>query len=164
MKKIVFISIVFTLVTACAICYTGNSNNATSYIEVGNYTIELIDSYHRNFASIIPDSLLTKIDSYFRSQVESVFVGVGLIADKNGVVFYKAHNGKRDNIDTGTTFGIAATSKCLTSTAILQLHGKELLSVNDSITKYFENVPVDKQSLTIRQLLNYYQLPRTIFQ
>ncbi|MBK7310358.1 MAG: beta-lactamase family protein [Sphingobacteriaceae bacterium] len=105
--------------------------------------------------SCTSDSLLSKVDSYLNSYVDSGFAGVALIADKNGIIFHKAYNGKGDNIDTSTAFGIASSAKCLTSTAIMQLHERGKLSINDLITKYFDNVPSDKKSITIRYLLTH---------
>jgi CubicO group peptidase (beta-lactamase class C family) len=108
-----------------------------------------------NSKSSISDSLLSKVDSYLNSYVDSGFAGVALIADSNGIVFHKAYNGKGDNIDTSTAFGIASNAKCFTSTAIMQLHEQGKLSVNDPIAKFFDNVPMDKKSITIRHLLTH---------
>ena len=101
------------------------------------------------------DSLLTSVDTYLQSYVDSGFAGVALIADSNGIIFHKAYNGKGDNIDTSTAFAIASNAKCLTGLAIMQLHEKGKLSINDSITKYFNNVPADKKYITIRHLLTH---------
>ncbi len=101
------------------------------------------------------NSLLVSVDKYLQSYIDSGFAGVALIADKDGIIFHKAYNGKGDNIDTSTAFGIASNAKCFTSTAIMQLHEQGKLSVNDPITKFFDNVPSDKKSITIRHLLTH---------
>lgn len=108
-----------------------------------------------NSKSNISDSLLSKVDDYLRSYVDSGFAGVALIANNDGIIFHKAYNGKGDNIDTSTSFGIASNAKCFTSTAIMQLYEQGKLSVNDSITKYFDNVPSDKKSISIHHLLTH---------
>lgn len=99
--------------------------------------------------------MLISIDNYLSSNIDKGFAGVALIADKNGIIFHKAYNGKGDNIDTNTAFGIASNAKCFISTAILQLHEQGRLSINDPITSFFDNVPTDKRLITIRHLLTH---------
>lgn len=105
--------------------------------------------------SIITNNLLSKIDKYIFAQVDSGFTGVVLIADSIGIVLHKAYNGKGDHIDTSMAFAIASNAKCLTSTAIMQLHEQGKLSVKDPITKYYTNVPSDKINITIHHLLTH---------
>ncbi|MBC7873436.1 MAG: serine hydrolase [Ferruginibacter sp.] len=105
--------------------------------------------------SIIPDSILTKIDNYLDANVDSGFSGVALLADKGHIVFHKAYNGRGDHIDTSTAFYIASNTKSFVAAAILQLLEKKELSLFDSITRYFKNVPVDKKNITIQNLLTH---------
>lgn len=106
-------------------------------------------------SSINYDDLLTSVDQFIQSNVENGFSGVALIADKKGIIFHKAYSGKGDKIETTTAYGIASQAKSLTALAIMQLHERGKLSVNDSITKYFDNIPADKKDITIRQLLTH---------
>lgn len=101
------------------------------------------------------DSLLTSVDTYLQSYVDSGFSGVALIADSNGIIFHKAYNANGDNIDTSAGFAIASNAKELTGIAIMQLYERGKLSINDSITKYFTNVPADKRYITIHHLLTH---------
>ena len=133
MKNILLITGLLVIIASC---------NETENKIAGNKTTE-------------NDSLLTAVDTYLQSYVDSGFAGVALIADSNGIIFHKAYNGKGDNIDTSTAFAIASNAKCLTGLAITQLHEQGKLSVNDSITKYFNNVPADKKYITIRHLLTH---------
>jgi CubicO group peptidase (beta-lactamase class C family) len=103
----------------------------------------------------ILDSVLTKIDGYLSSYVDSGFSGVALIADSNGIIFHKAYNGKGDHVDTSTAFYIASTRKGFVAEAILQLQERGKLSVNDSLGKFFKHVPVDKKGITIHNLLTH---------
>jgi CubicO group peptidase (beta-lactamase class C family) len=105
--------------------------------------------------SSISDSVLTKIDSYLSSNVDSGFSGVALIADSNGIVFHKAYNGKGDFVDTSTAFGIASTRKSFVAGAIMQLQENGKLSVKDSLGKFFKHVPPDKKGITIHSLLTH---------
>jgi CubicO group peptidase (beta-lactamase class C family) len=101
------------------------------------------------------DSVLGEVDKYLTSRIDSGFSGVALIADRNGIIFHKAYSGKGDSIDTNTAYSIASQAKSLTGLAIMQLHERGKLSVGDSITKYFSNVPPDKKDITVRHLLTH---------
>ncbi len=57
------------------------------------------------------------------------------------------------SIKTISTIG--SITKQFTGAAILLLQEDGLLSVDDPITKYFANVPVDKQFITLHQLLTH---------
>lgn len=54
-----------------------------------------------------------------------------------------------------TIFGIGSITKQFTATAILKLEMQGKLTVNDKISKYFENVPSDKNDITIHDLLRH---------
>jgi CubicO group peptidase (beta-lactamase class C family) len=54
-----------------------------------------------------------------------------------------------------TIFDIGSITKQFTAAAILKLEMKGKLSTNDSIAKYFDNVPADKTGITIHQLLRH---------
>ena len=54
-----------------------------------------------------------------------------------------------------TVFTTGSITKQFTATAILHLQEKGKLSVNDSIYNLFENIPEDKQHITIHQLLTH---------
>lgn len=101
------------------------------------------------------DSILGEIDKYLTSRIDSGFSGVALIADRNDIIFHKAYSRKGDSIDTNTAYAIASQAKSLTGLAIMQLHERGKLSVNDSITKYFNNVPSDKKDIKVRHLLTH---------
>ncbi|MEZ5041543.1 MAG: serine hydrolase domain-containing protein [Saprospiraceae bacterium] len=58
-------------------------------------------------------------------------------------------------INSETAFDLASISKMFTATAIMKAAEMGLLSINDPITKYIDNVPSDKQSITIHHLLNH---------
>lgn len=55
--------------------------------------------------------------------------------------------------DTISTIG--SITKQFTGAAILVLQEDKLLTVDDPITKYFSNVPADKKSITLHQLLTH---------
>ncbi len=57
--------------------------------------------------------------------------------------------------DPSTISDIGSITKQFTGAAILKLEEKGLLHVTDPITKYFENVPADKSSITLHELLTH---------
>ena len=60
------------------------------------------------------------------------------------------------NADLNTYFDAASMGKVLvTSTLILQACDKELLSLDDTLDKFFSNVPEEKKSITVKQLLTH---------
>nr|WP_294934821.1 serine hydrolase [uncultured Flavobacterium sp.] len=57
--------------------------------------------------------------------------------------------------DPATVFDIGSITKQFTAAAILKLEIEGKLSTDDKITKYFDNVPMDKSSITIHDLLRH---------
>jgi CubicO group peptidase (beta-lactamase class C family) len=55
----------------------------------------------------------------------------------------------------GTVSTIGSITKQFTAAAILLLEQEGQLSVGDSISRYFEDVPADKRSITLHQLLTH---------
>ena len=56
---------------------------------------------------------------------------------------------------TATLFSTGSVTKQFTAAAVLDLEVKGKLSVDDPITAYFENVPEDKQAITVHHLLTH---------
>lgn len=131
----------FLIVTTAAIFLSSCNNN---------------NGKQTQFSHSKQEEVLEDIDAYLQSSANSGFSGVVLIADSSDdVLFHKAYSAKDDNIDTSNAFYIASNTKSLTGLAIVQLQEQGKLSVNDSISKYFSNVPADKRVITIRHLLTH---------
>lgn len=61
-----------------------------------------------------------------------------------------------ENVNSDTYFDIASMGKILvTATLILKAVGEGKLSVNDTLDKFFKNVPDDKKKITIKQMLTH---------
>lgn len=61
-----------------------------------------------------------------------------------------------DNVNEDTYFDIASMGKILvTSTLVLKAIDKGKLSFEDTIDKFFENVPSDRKNITVKQLLTH---------
>jgi CubicO group peptidase (beta-lactamase class C family) len=95
---------------------------------------------------------------FFDSLLNTRGFSGGILVAKNGVVLYEHYQGDvygsgETPIDSRTPFHVASTSKTFTSTAILQLEAKGLLSLDDSLTKFWPSFPFT--GITIQNLLNH---------
>ena len=97
------------------------------------------------------DSLLTRFNKRhdFHGSVLVAHNGKILFSKEYGIANFK----KKTPIEKKSIFQLASVSKQFTATAILILNEKSLLSLNDSVTKYFPNFPYS--DVTIKHLLNH---------
>jgi CubicO group peptidase (beta-lactamase class C family) len=96
----------------------------------------------------------------YLSRLEKLgFAGVVLIAVGGDPVLAEgyglADRERRLPWNPATISTIGSITKQFTGAAILKLEEKGLLRVSDPITKYFEQVPADKSSITLHQLLTH---------
>ena len=104
-------------------------------------------------------ALYSKIDTYLTSGTKNGFSGAISVV-KNGEIIINKGYGLADK-DTqtinnpNTIFDIGSNTKQFTATAILKLVELGKLKVTDSLNKYFTELPIDKQSITIHQLLTH---------
>ncbi|GAA4271170.1 serine hydrolase domain-containing protein [Aquimarina gracilis] len=98
-------------------------------------------------------ALLKKIDSLAEKSTNEGFNGNILIAKDGNVIFHKTYGNNK--MGTKAAFWVGSISKQFTASAILKLHDNNKLSVNDSISRFVENVPVDKAKITIHHLLTH---------
>jgi CubicO group peptidase (beta-lactamase class C family) len=82
-----------------------------------------------------------------------------LIAKEGRVVLRKgygwANEERKIPMTTNSVFDIGSVTKQFTATAILKLEEQGKLKVTDPITKFFKDVPEDKQNITVHQLLTH---------
>jgi CubicO group peptidase (beta-lactamase class C family) len=91
-----------------------------------------------------------RLDRYLTRTVPFGFSGAVLVADRTGVILDKGYGVPRDGI-----FDMGSITKAITATAIAQLEAQSKLSFDDTLSKYFDDVPADKQSITLLQLLTH---------
>ncbi len=91
--------------------------------------------------------------------IESNFSGVVLVGAEKKVLFKEAFGlaNREENIPfwEDTIFDIGSLTKQFTAAAILKLHESNKLSVNDPLSKFFDNVPDDKKKITVHHLLTH---------
>ena len=95
---------------------------------------------------------------FFDSLLNSNRFSGGILVAKNGQVIYEHYQGdvfgdNQTSISSTTPFHVASTSKTFTSTSVLQLENRGLLSVDDSLQKFWPDFPY--QGITVRNLLNH---------
>ena len=100
------------------------------------------------------DSLAAKIDAEVKTYVEKGFSGAVLVAKRNKIILNKTY-GNAAGLGANPNFWIASMSKSFTAAAILKLQEQGKLSVTDPLTKFFVDVPADKQQITVHNLLNH---------
>ncbi|WP_282089244.1 serine hydrolase domain-containing protein [Aquimarina algiphila] len=94
-----------------------------------------------------------EIDSLINHNVKDGFTGVVLVADKNEIFLHKSYGEFGDSIKTA--FWIGSISKQFAASAILKLQESNLLSTHDKIGKFIEDIPDDKEVITIHHLLTH---------
>jgi CubicO group peptidase (beta-lactamase class C family) len=102
---------------------------------------------------------IQRIDKYLLELENVGFYGSVLVALDEEIVISKGYgfNNKEKLIkNTPTTiFDIGSVTKQFTAAAILKLEMQGKLSTDDKISKYFGDVPVDKEKITIHDLLRH---------
>ena len=90
---------------------------------------------------------------------DSNFKGSVLVAKGNQVLLKRGFGvADRENarsFSANTVFDILSVTKQFTASAILKLEEKGLLSVNDTVSRFFKDVPDDKKNITIHHLLTH---------
>lgn len=109
------------------------------------------------FANSFPPKF-ENVNRFMERLTEEGFSGAVLIA-KNGKISSNGYGyADRENkikATPNTVFSTGSVTKQFTGAAILKLEMQGKLSVQDKISKYFKNVPADKNDITIHQLLTH---------
>jgi len=114
---------------------------------------------HQDATEIQSSTLELKIDEYLSLEAQQGFSGVVAIRTESGQMIYRAYGySDKERVlenNVKTVFDIGSLTKQFTGAAILKLEEEGLLSVNDSIIKFFPTIPDDKKNITIHQLLTH---------
>lgn len=103
--------------------------------------------------------LFSKIDNYLTTGIDKGFSGAIAVVKNGKTLINKGYGTANKNINTlnnpNTIFDIGSNTKQFTATAILKLTELGRLKTSDPLSKYFNNLPTDKQNITINQLLSH---------
>ena len=99
---------------------------------------------------------------------ENGFSGAVLVGQNHKIIFENGYDlADRKNripITSKTVFDSGSLSKQFTAAAILHLEEQGKLKVEDTLTKFFDDVPSDKAKITLHQLLTHSSgLPEYVF-
>ncbi len=100
------------------------------------------------------NSFADDLNSYLQQQSDAGFSGAVLVVKQNKIILDKTYGGA-SKLGLTPAFWIASNSKSFVAAAILKLQEQGKLSVNDPITRFFKDVPSEKQQITIHQLLTH---------
>lgn len=99
------------------------------------------------------------LDEYLTRMAAFGFSGAVIVERDGKFVLRKgygfANKENRIPFTVDTPFSVASISKQFTAAAVLRLEEQGKLSLDDPITKFFKEVPPDKQKITIKNLLNH---------
>jgi CubicO group peptidase (beta-lactamase class C family) len=141
------------LLTIVCSCNLSSSNKNTTEDSLNYYppTPGKLDKqsfrqYYRTISSLLDTTLL-----------RSGFNGSILVA-KDGEVIYEKYKGlidlrKKDSLTDSSSLHLASTSKPFTAVAILRMVQENKLSLDDSLQKFFPNLPYS--GITVKMLLNH---------
>ena len=104
-------------------------------------------------------TLFSKIDTYLTEGSKNGFSGAIAVVKNDQIIINKGFGMANKNTNTqnnpNTIFDIGSNTKQFTSTAILKLVELGKLHLTDSLHSFFNNLPKDKQEITIHQLLSH---------
>ena len=100
-----------------------------------------------------------QIEAYLNRFEQQGFSGAVLVAKDGDILISKGYGLSNRDLKTpvteATVFTIGSITKQFTAAAILKLQMMGKLNVNDRLSLYIENVPNDKQHITIHHLLTH---------
>lgn len=101
--------------------------------------------------------MIQRLDSFYRIQVKNGFNGSVLIGIK-GKIIYERYYGFANReqgmwLAPNTASQLASTSKTFTGAAVLYLHQRNYLRIDDPVTTYIPEFPYP--AVTVRMLLNH---------
>jgi len=104
-------------------------------------------------------TLYSRIDTYLTSGSKNGFSGAIAVLKNEKIIINKGYGFANKDTKTlnnpNTIFDIGSNTKQFTSTAILKLVEQNKLNVTDSLSEFFDKLPIDKQNITIHQLLTH---------
>lgn len=109
--------------------------------------------------AIDPKILASRVEDYLAGVEGFGFTGTVLVA-KDGQVLAKRGIGEANRerhlpFTRDTVFDIGSNAKDFTKMSILQLIEKGKLKFDDSLSKFFQQVPDDKSAITVEQLMRH---------
>lgn len=124
-----------------------------------NYCLSLLLLF---FSTVFSQNLGIKLDSFFASYDNGRNLKSGLAVGvyKNEMLFYEKYIGYSDikknyKVSQETLYNLASVSKQFTAACIVLLQQQGKLSLTDNLVKYFPELPLVYNTITLNHLLNH---------
>ena len=101
------------------------------------------------------------IDNYLQEVMKTYEIpGLAVGVVKNDKIIFQKYYGRESleadkKVDSNSLFRVYSTTKLITNVAVFQLIEKGQLSLEDKISKYFDNLPKEWQDVKIKNLLSH---------
>ena len=129
---------------------------ATAGLILSSVPVYAVSSANENQAYEVPAE---KLEHFLNDNISVDFSGSILIAQNGQVIHAKGYgfSNRKQNTPNAlnTVFEIGALTRYFTATAILKLVEQNKLALDDKLGAFFDNVPEDKQDITIHHLLTH---------
>ncbi len=135
--------------------------NIIIYILMASISVTISSCYstkitpEKSVINSIPhtDSTYIKLDRWLNRQTAKGFKGSVFMVSNGKIIIDKSYG--QEDTTLPLAYWIASNSKSVVGLAIQNLEENKKLSIQDPITKYFTNVPSNKQHITIHHLLTH---------
>ena len=118
-------------------------------------TFSTLNSFSQNTNK----ELLNRIDTYLELSATNGFSGAVLVSKKGEIILSKGYGwaDRKNKIlnSPSTVFNIGSVTKQFTASAILKLVEQGKIKTSDKISSFFNQTPIDKNDITIHQLLTH---------
>ena len=157
MQHIKILALFFVLIFSFAFirCSSGTANGHTNKKDAtGVKTDFKFDSLSAQQAAIYTNA----INEFYETRLARTGFNGAILVAKNGQILFEQYRGygnfiTKDSITPHTPFHLASTSKTFTGMAVLNLWEQGKLSLEDTLQKYFPQLPY--RGITVRNLLSH---------
>lgn len=99
-----------------------------------------------------------EINNYLKTEIKNT-LGLAVAVIKDGTVVYENYLGKENlndkSVNKETIFPLYSVSKLITSTAVFQLIEEEKIHLDDKISLYIDNLPIEWRNIELKNLLTH---------
>jgi len=118
-----------------------------------------LNSSNNEAGEIVKREIGKKLDDYLMRIIPFGFSGALLVAKDGKIILNKGYGLaiRSENVPntSETVFSTGSITKQFTAAGIMKLEMQGKLNTEDSIAKYFENVPEEKKGITLHHLLTH---------
>ena len=125
----------------------------------GSSTVDGAASPRRDPDAVVRSPIAARIDSFMTAAADLGLSGTLLVERDGEVILHRGYGvvdrGKRTPARTHTPYLLGSLSKQFTAAAAYKLDSQGALRLTDSLGRWFPDVPDDKRSITVDQLIHH---------